>query len=62
MKKIVTLFFVAVWAMNFMAAPTKLAKLNESSVKSEKQENVLRLLGQELWKKDAVVGVVRMDG
>lgn len=61
MKKIITLFFVAVWAMNFMAAPTKLAKLNESSVKSEKQENVLRLLGQELWKKDAVVGVNRQE-
>lgn len=61
MKKIITLFFVAFMAMNFMAAPTKLAKLNESSVKSEKQENVLRLLGQELWKKDAVVGVNRQE-
>lgn len=61
MKKIITLFFVAFMAMNLMAAPTKLAKLNESSVKSEKQENVLRQLGQELWKKDAVVGVNRQE-
>lgn len=57
MRKIITLFFVAFMAMNFMAAPTKLTKLNASSVKAEKKEKVMRQLGQNLWQKDAIVGV-----
>ena len=52
MKKIFTLFFVVVWAMGLVAAPsTELKKLSSAPAQSSNQQRALRLIKQDVTKR-----------